>query len=69
MYTADILTQMINVSIFSYADDTAKISYSRKQNIGARRLQKATDTILEYFDRWRVRGNAAKCHFINFTSK
>lgn len=48
---------MVNVASFTYADDIAIVSTT------------ATDVILEYFDRFRIGVNAAKCLFIKFTSK
>lgn len=41
---------MVKVAIFTYADDTAKISYSRHQNIGALIMQYAIDNTLKFLD-------------------
>lgn len=54
IYTAVIATQMFNDTVLTFADDSDLISYSRNSNIEAQRLQRATDTIIEYFVKWRI---------------
>lgn len=61
IYTSDILTQMENFVILTYADNAAIVLYSKHQNISASRLQRAADSILDYLARWRIRVNADKC--------
>lgn len=45
VYTADIINQMVNAAILTYADDIAIVSDSKNKNFGARRLQEAVHTI------------------------
>lgn len=51
LYVADISNQLVNVTIFTYDDDIAIISYPWHKQIGSQRLQEAADTVLVYFDR------------------
>lgn len=65
LYTHDLpRSQNTNISI--YADDTAIYSSSQSAKIACRHLQKHLDTLLSYYNKWKLKINPLKTEAIIF---
>lgn len=69
IYSSDIPRVFGNAKIFTYADDTAVLAHSRNLNLGRRYLQSATDSILEWMEKWKIKVNPKKTQAIVFSRK
>lgn len=68
VYTHD-LPQPRDVTIASFADDTAAIATSKRTPTVVNRLQRASNAFSRYFKRWRIQINPSKSEACLFTRK
>ena len=65
LYTADVPTQN-NITIATYADDTAVLSPHENYNVATSRLQAAVTEIVDWATRWKIKINAGKTVRVDF---
>lgn len=66
LFINDIPT-LITCMLALFADDTALLTTSRRPWVACDRLQRYLNTVLDYFNRWKLAINASKTEAILFT--
>ncbi|KAF7269873.1 hypothetical protein GWI33_017113 [Rhynchophorus ferrugineus] len=68
LYTCDI-PQMENITIATFADDTAIIAVGDNSEEASRKFQQASDNINNCTQAWKIRINESKSVHVQFTYK
>lgn len=63
------LPDLRHCEYFQYADDTAIVTSARKRNTAALKLQKAIDTVSNWFHRWKLDLNTDKCAVLLYSRR
>lgn len=69
LYTADIPHNIPNTKLFTYADDTAIIAYSKKTDLAIKYLQSAVDEISSWLQKWKIKINPDKSQPVLFSRR
>lgn len=68
LYTSD-MPLLEGTTVATFADDTALLAVGKEQEISTRRLQVASNTILDWTNQWKIKLNELKSIHVNFTNK
>lgn len=68
LYTSD-LPEMDDVTVATFADDTALLAVGQNIDISTDKLQRACDKIYKWTKDWKIKLNELKSSHVNFTNK
>jgi hypothetical protein len=68
VYTSD-LPQTVDVTICTYADDTALLASDRNPLTASGKLQRGLDDVTEWLQRWRIKASTTKSVQVTFSLK